>query len=234
MNINQEIFEDFLFNHIEFIKNFLIPSFMAILCGGIIGFQRERADRPAGLRTHSLVCLGATVFTLVSYMGFSSISGVDSSRIAAGVVTGIGFIGAGAIFRRGSLVKGVTTAASIWLVAAIGLALATKLYYLAIIITLFGYIILTLIKYFEDRFVSPPTYSIKITVNENFKDFNKINEILKNISENIKYSICRTGEKKTTYDILINIQSKDPEFSLKSVQAISRLEKIENIETSKF
>lgn len=229
-----EIFEDFIFNHVKFIKDFLIPCLLAIIFGGVIGFQREKADRPAGLRTHTLVCLGATVFTLVSYIGFSNLSGVDPSRVAAGVAAGIGFIGAGAIFRRGSLVKGVTTAASIWLVAAIGLSLGTKLYYLAIIITISGYVILTLIKFFEDKFVSPPTYSIKITVNEDFKDFDKINEILRKISENIKYSICRTGEKRTTYDILINVQSRDTEFPLKSVRAINKLKKIENIETSKF
>ncbi|MGM0368456.1 MAG: MgtC/SapB family protein [Actinomycetota bacterium] len=234
MSLTQKIFEDFLFNQAEFLKDFLIPCIFAIIFGGIIGFQREKTDRPAGLRTHTLVCLGATVFTIVSYVGFSSFSGVDYSRIAAGVVTGIGFIGAGAIFRRGPLVKGVTTAASIWLVAAIGLALGTKLYYLAAILTIFGYIILTLIKYFEKKFFSPTTYSIKITVEENFKDFKKINRILEKISDNIKYNIYRAGEEEATYNIVINVQSRDSEFSLKSAKAINKFENIRNIEISQF
>ncbi len=234
MSLTQKIFEDFLFNQAEFLKDFLIPCILAIIFGGIIGFQREKTDRPAGLRTHTLVCLGATVFTIVSYVGFSSFSGVDYSRIAAGVVTGIGFIGAGAIFRRGPLVKGVTTAASIWLVAAIGLALGTKLYYLAAILSIFGYIILTLIKYFEKKFFSPTTYTIKITVAENFKDFKKINKILEKISDNIKYSIYRAGDKEATYNIVINVQSRDSEFSLKSAKAINKFGNIRNIEISQF
>ncbi len=111
---------EFSFDLSVFIFDIIIPCMLALVFGGLIGLQRERHERPAGLRTHALVCLGATVFTLVSYLGFSSGAGFDSTRIAAGVVTGIGFIGAGVIFRQGILVKGVTTAASIWIVAAIG------------------------------------------------------------------------------------------------------------------
>ena len=138
----EQFLKEFGFNLSSFIFDIIIPCILALVFGGLIGLQRERHERPAGLRTHALVCLGATVFTLVSYLGFSSSSGFDSSRIAAGVVTGIGFIGAGVIFRQGILVKGVTTAASIWIVASVGLALGTKLYYLSIIATILGFLIL--------------------------------------------------------------------------------------------
>ena len=88
---------------------------LATVLGAIIGFQRERSGKEAGLRTHMLICVGAALFTVVSIYGFA---GSDPSRIAAGVVTGIGFIGAGVILHRtGGTVIGLTTAATIWAVA---------------------------------------------------------------------------------------------------------------------
>jgi len=104
---------------------------LAAVLGGGIGFQRERASKPAGLRTHVLICLGSALFTVVSILGFTG--NVDPARIAAGVVTGIGFIGAGVIFRgmRGDKVMGITTAASIWVTAAIGIAAGAGLYIIA-------------------------------------------------------------------------------------------------------
>ena len=99
--------------------------------GGAIGYQREKADKPAGLRTHILICLGAALFTVASLYGFGLTA--DVSRVAAGVVVGVGFIGAGAIIRRdeGGIVAGLTTAATIWAVAAIGLAAGAGLYLVA-------------------------------------------------------------------------------------------------------
>jgi putative Mg2+ transporter-C (MgtC) family protein len=137
----ERFFSEFSFDLSVFIFDIIIPCVLAMILGGAIGLQRERHERPAGLRTHALVCLGSTVFTLVSYLGFASFAGLDASRMAAGVVTGIGFIGAGVIFRQGSLVKGVTTAASIWIVAAIGVSLGVKLYYLAFITAVLGFLI---------------------------------------------------------------------------------------------
>ena len=104
---------------------------IAALMGGIIGFERERAEKPAGFRTHLLVCVGAALFTAASIYGFSGL--VDPSRVAAGVVVGIGFLGAGTILRGERGVIGLTTAATIWAVAAIGLAVGTGLYLAAIV-----------------------------------------------------------------------------------------------------
>jgi len=117
---------------------------LAVVLGGIIGFQRERAKKPAGLRTHILICLGSALFTVVSVMGFSG--NVDASRIAAGVVTGIGFIGAGVIFRgmRGDKVMGITTAASIWVTAAVGIAAGAGLYFIAAAAALVTVVVLML------------------------------------------------------------------------------------------
>ena len=89
--------------------------------GGAIGLEREIKDQPAGLRTHLLVALGACLFTLISAYGFDGGVGTDVTRIASQVVVGIGFLGGGTILRHGGTVKGLTTAASLWIVAAIGL-----------------------------------------------------------------------------------------------------------------
>ena len=98
---------------------------IAVVIGGFIGLEREAYHKPAGVRTHMLVCLGAALFTIVSITYFPQ---GDFMRIAAGIVTGIGFLGAGTIFRAKDTVKGLTTAASLWAVAGIGLAIGAGLY----------------------------------------------------------------------------------------------------------
>jgi putative Mg2+ transporter-C (MgtC) family protein len=120
----------------------LLRVVLAGVFGGAIGAEREIREREAGLRTHMLVSIGAALFTLVSAYGFSDFtfsarSGItyDPTRIAAQVVTGIGFLGAGAIIRQGLSVRGLTTAASLWVVAAIGLATGAGYYSAAFITT---------------------------------------------------------------------------------------------------
>ncbi|MBD0338314.1 MAG: MgtC/SapB family protein [Thermoleophilia bacterium] len=113
---------------------------LAAVLGGAIGLERELREREAGLRTHLLVSVGAAVFTLVSAYGFADFrygleTGItlDPTRIAAQIVTGIGFLGAGAIIRQGLSVRGLTTAATLWVVAAIGMATGAGYYSVAVI-----------------------------------------------------------------------------------------------------
>jgi len=117
---------------LEMILRFLL----AVALGAGIGFQRERAGKIAGMRTHILVSAGAALFALVSTYGFSG-EVVDISRVAAGVVVGVGFIGAGVILRgaREEEVAGLTTAATIWVTAAIGLAAGAGMYLVSVIAT---------------------------------------------------------------------------------------------------
>jgi putative Mg2+ transporter-C (MgtC) family protein len=123
---------------------FLGRLVLAALLGGAIGAERELNDQPAGLRTHMLLTIGACLFTLISAYGFGGGIGTDPSRLAAQIVTGIGFLGGGAIVRYGLTVKGVTTAASIWATASVGVAVGAGSYVLAIggavlvVSTLFG------------------------------------------------------------------------------------------------
>jgi putative Mg2+ transporter-C (MgtC) family protein len=104
----------------------LVRIAVAAGLGGLIGLERELDEKAAGLRTHMLVAVGSALFTMVGAYGFTDFpaSQVDPTRIAAQVVTGIGFLGAGIIFRQGFTIRGLTTAASLWLVAAIGMAAA--------------------------------------------------------------------------------------------------------------
>ena len=113
----------------------ILRLLLAAALGAGIGYQRERAGKAAGLRTHILISAGAALFTLASMYGFSG--AVDPSRVAAGVVVGVGFIGAGVIFRgaAGEEVAGLTTAATIWITAAIGLAAGAGLYLISAVAT---------------------------------------------------------------------------------------------------
>jgi len=104
---------------------------LAGILGMVVGFEREHAGHTAGVRTHLLVAVGSCLFTELSFVAFGS-SDADAARVAAQVVTGIGFLGAGAILRYGRVVRGLTTAASIWAVAALGMAAGTGEYTLGI------------------------------------------------------------------------------------------------------
>jgi len=114
----------------------ILRLLLAVALGAGIGYQRERAGKAVGVRTHILVSAGAGIFTLVSIYGFGGTT-VDISRVAAAVVVGVGFIGAGVIFRgaRGEEVAGLTTAATIWVTAAIGLAAGAGMYLISVIAT---------------------------------------------------------------------------------------------------
>ena len=123
---------------------FVLRIIIATILGAIIGIERERSHKPAGLRTHMFVCLGSCLFTISSFFLLPENVGdsADVTRIAAGVVAGISFIGAGSIIALRGDVKGLTTAASLWVIAAIGLMIGLGNYLLPIIATLISFLIL--------------------------------------------------------------------------------------------
>ncbi len=124
----------------------ILRLLLAAVLGTAIGYQRKRAGKPVGIRTYVLITLGAALFTVVSIFGFSGVA--DPSRVAAGVVIGIGFIGAGVIFRgpQAGEVTGLTTAASMWAAAAVGLAAGAGLYLISAVATLLIVVSLLLSK----------------------------------------------------------------------------------------
>ena len=131
----------------------IIRILIAFILGIIIGIERGISHKTVGFRTVSLVCVGSTAFTLVSVYGFHE---VDTSRVAAQIVTGIGFLGAGAILHQGYITKGLTTAATLWVSAAIGIACGTGMFVLAFTVTLIALILLWVLKPFKihlDRIV---------------------------------------------------------------------------------
>jgi putative Mg2+ transporter-C (MgtC) family protein len=125
---------------------------LAICCGAIIGLERELMHKPAGLRTNILICLGAALFTIISRQMAGDKDAI--TRIAAQIVTGVGFLGAGAVIQDRGGIHGLTTAATIWLVAGVGMACGAKLYSLAIITTVLAIIVLVGLSV-VDRHIRP-------------------------------------------------------------------------------
>ena len=177
--------------------DFLIRIGVAIALGFVLGLERELTNKYAGLRTHILVCLGACIFTLISIYGFPTFAesdnvivdnstGIrDTGRVAAQVVSGIGFIGAGAVLRNGPMIIGLTTAATLWISAAIGMTCGVGMYDVALIATLASVAVLTIVRIFE-RKILPSGFKrsrrFKLTIYCNDEDVNKIQEYL---TENI-------------------------------------------------
>ncbi len=131
---------------------------IATVCGALIGLDRERSHKAAGLRTHSLVALGSALLALISfflYENLPSVNGVNGFdyHLIANIIVGIGFIGGGAILRNGSHVTGTTTAASLWTVAAIGLAVGVGFYWGALFTAVIAYFLLTVVWRLERKVV---------------------------------------------------------------------------------
>jgi putative Mg2+ transporter-C (MgtC) family protein len=139
---------------------FLVRILVAAALGGILGIERELKDQPAGFRTHMLVSMGACLFTVVGAFGFQAFTGgtdtqriqADLTRVASQVVVGIGFLGGGTILRYGGNVRGLTTAASLWVTAAIGLTVAMGFYFVATATSLIAVFTLAALKPIEKAF----------------------------------------------------------------------------------
>lgn len=166
----------------------------AIFLTSLFGIERELTGKVAGLRTHILVSAGACVFTLLSLYGFkmyvtAGVAGVnDPARIGAQIITGIGFIGAGTIMRNGSNILGITTAATLWMAAAIGMACGCGLFSIAFLATLMTLFVLILIRQFEKRFLSDylkKYKNIKISIYCDAINHAKIDKIVEEHFSNI-------------------------------------------------
>jgi len=164
----------------------LLRIILSIFCGGLIGLEREDKRRPAGFRTHVLVCLGSSIIMILSEHVFRSYNhefgtSSDPLRLGAQVISGIGFLGAGTIMRYGTNIKGLTTAASLWTVAAIGLSLGSGYYFLGISSSITVYIILVVFNKVEKKWRmkkhSFNTYEINIKMKNNAETLGKVNLI---------------------------------------------------------
>jgi putative Mg2+ transporter-C (MgtC) family protein len=177
--------------------------------GSVVGFERERLLWAAGLRTHMLVCVGACLFMLVSAFGFGDVLGrkdvvLDPSRVAAQVVSGIGFLGAGTILLRGEVVKGLTTAASLWAVAAIGLAVGGGLYVPAVAATVLVVGILAGVKPIEERWRDRmQSCEIHLTVKAGSLAIDAVPDLTGERASRIRQFVVRPGDEPGLEDITI-------------------------------
>jgi len=165
--------------------------FVALLLGGLVGFERESHNRPAGFRTHILVCAGAALIMMLSAYGFTDMAGnrymVDPSRIAAQVVTGVGFLGAGTILQQRGSIRGLTTAASIWVVSGIGLAAGIGFYAGAVMTTFVVLVSLLLLGRIEKAILSQRRLkSLQIRAKDQPGLLGKISGILVDLKLNIQ------------------------------------------------
>ncbi|MFM0050386.1 MgtC/SapB family protein [Caballeronia grimmiae] len=179
---------------------------MAAALGSVIGFERERLSWAAGLRTHMLVCVGSALIMMVSAFGFAdALKGdhvmLDPSRVAAQVVSGIGFLGAGSILMRGEIVRGLTTAASLWSVAAIGLAVGGGLYTASIAATAIILVILAGLKPLERRFITVrQRRQLTMLVDRGSLSFHGLHEALGPGSVRVKQFVVQQSEDTPELD----------------------------------
>ncbi|MBD8907386.1 MgtC/SapB family protein [Methylorubrum zatmanii] len=182
---------------------------LAGLMGSVIGFERERLQWAAGLRTHMLVCVGACLAMLVSAFGFSDMLGhkdvvLDPSRVAAQVVSGIGFLGAGTILLRGEVVKGLTTAASLWAVAAIGLAIGGGLYVAAIAATVIVVAILAGVKPIEESWRDRmQSRALHLTVKAGSLSIDTLQEVTGERASRVRQFVVRPGDNEGLEEVTI-------------------------------
>ncbi|AEX84684.1 hypothetical protein XO10_01515 [Marinitoga sp. 1135] len=203
----------------------ILKIFFATIAGAAIGYNREKINRPAGIRTHALLSLGSCILTILSiYVFFDPVTKMgDPGRIAAQIVSGIGFLGAGTILKNGNKVKGLTTAATLWVAASIGMTFGAGEYFIG-----FSALIATLIILYVNKFSKHLTdeTTIEITVKDN-KTIKRILDILNNnedlILKNVDFSQKNDG---LLYFIFKGIE---PKVLSKLQKQLAYLEGIENI-----
>lgn len=202
---------------------------LSIALSGLIGIERESIKRPAGFRTHILVCVGSTLVMLVGLYIFEEYkyySNLDPARLGAQVISGIGFLGAGTIIKEGVSVKGLTTAASLWATACVGLAIGAGFYIGAIAATILIFITLLLFSHFEDNFLRKDKYTkIRIETLNKPGQLGAIGQVTGKMGLPIISIDFNSGEGDTKIvDLLIRINDKTDKLQL-----INKISEIENI-----
>lgn len=198
MNIDMGI----IYQNIEF----LVKMILATSMGAIIGFERKSRNKEAGIRTHAIVALASALMIIVSKYGFFDVDEYDAARVAAQVVSGIGFLGAGLIFIKNNAVNGLTTAAGVWATAGIGLAMGAGLYAVAVFGTLL--IVIVQILMHKDTFLNKD--HLTITFEIGLEDsFNTIREI-RNCLERFKLEIQNVEILKKSKSVIVKFHTVVP------------------------
>ena len=198
------------------LNDMLIRVGLSLVLGGIIGFERERDSQPAGLRTHMILVIGACLAMMLS-INIAYAAGTDPTRLAAQVVSGIGFLGAGAILRSGFTVKGLTTATTLWTMAIVGLAVGSGYYVVSIVTTVVLMIVLSVLDVYEKRFVRINVIrNVVIEVHDT-----------KGIIRTVRKTMARIADQVITFSVQKSVKGKS--LRLEIVARFNRSEKLENM-----
>ncbi|SDB05439.1 putative Mg2+ transporter-C (MgtC) family protein [Pseudobutyrivibrio sp. YE44] len=198
--------------------------FVAGVCGALVGIERTHRNKGAGIKTHVFVAIGAALFVIISKYGFADYvfienTGVDVSRVAANIVSGVSFLGAGIIFLRGGSVHGLTTAAGVWVTAAIGMAVGAGMYILGGV----GTLMVLLVQYFMHKGLlsdmgNVVTSKIVVSMNDDPKEFADLQSMLKSRNIEIYGShIKRHKDNSLTYSLDVKIP---PNLSTRELLAL--------------
>jgi putative Mg2+ transporter-C (MgtC) family protein len=210
-------------------EHLLLRLALAAFLGSVVGFERERLDWAAGLRDHMLVCLGAALFMIVSCYGFGGVVHppevvLDPSRVAAQVVSGIGFLGAGTILVRGEIIKGLTTAASLWAIAAVGLAAGGGLYLPAISATVLYLIILAGMKPIEKRlFNGRKNLPITVSIALDRLNIGAIEAAIRDSGSEVSKFQIRIPKNPDQREVELLIKKCKPEQRLRLIESLHRI-----------
>ncbi|HEY2382798.1 MAG TPA: MgtC/SapB family protein [Terriglobia bacterium] len=198
-----------------------IKLLLAALLGGVIGIERQIRDKPAGLRTNILICVGSTLFMSIS-------TAFGDTRIGAQIITGIGFLGAGSVLHSHGFVLGLTTAATIWVVAGVGMALGSGMYTVAIFTTAMSLVTLYFLSFLEDRIQGRRSYSYALVVTDLQGALTSINRILQ---ESAVTAVSFNFKKhEVNYQVWFNLLiARDK--NLKIIQRLSEIPEITQVET---
>jgi putative Mg2+ transporter-C (MgtC) family protein len=206
---------------------------LAAILSGAVGFEREFHGRSAGFRTHILLCIGSALIMLTSMHMFDLYSGrvvVDPGRIAAGVITGIGFLGAGTIMHFKSSIRGLTTAASLWVVAGIGLAVGSGLYFGAIVTTVITIVALMIFGRLEHAMIRKDWYrTIIIKTKEGIDQLKSIRGILEEWHAEITDFEVDRARDSADMLLKLGLKLKSPKHADQLIDSISSLEGVTNV-----
>ena len=226
----ENIFANFIIE-----KNMLLDILLAIVLGFAIGFEREITNKWAGLRTHMLVCLGSCIFTLLSIHAFPVYAHspqADPARIAAQILTGIGFIGGGTVLRHGYSIYGLTTAATLWITASIGMACGCGFTAMAIICTVLAVCTLVLIRIFEKQYIHKGRKNIRKFKISFYTPIPKADSVYSGIVEKFDSIFEITKAQSTSNENLMKISFKLDLLDKNPVQSLHKeLNTIEGIES---
>ncbi len=207
----------------------MLPSlFLSVLLGFMIGFERKLRSKEAGIRTHTIVCFGAALMMVISKFAFGS--DADSARVAAQIVSGVGFLGAGMIVYKQHEVKGLTTAAGVWATAGIGMACGGGLYFVALVATVIMIAVQVLLHTNFSVFRHKRSYSVKIEFIQTKDENIKIKEMFG--TDRFNHLVIKREEGKVIYRATLNTEKEFSSTKLNEIIAenhfISSIERCDN------